>query len=117
MRISSLLHVNVEVSDLDRSLLFYRALGLEEIQRAGTPGRSGAWFRIPDGTQIHLSTGPSKPLGRHHFAVLVDDLDAARRVVEALAAPVETERAVPGIVRFFTRDPDGNRIELQQRLP
>jgi catechol 2,3-dioxygenase-like lactoylglutathione lyase family enzyme len=116
IRVSALLHVNVEVTDVARALAFYRLFGLEEIERLGTPGRAGAWFRFPDGCELHLSQGPARPPGRMHFAVLVDDLEAIRTAVVAAGATIENEREVPGVARFFTRDPDGNRIEVSQRL-
>jgi catechol 2,3-dioxygenase-like lactoylglutathione lyase family enzyme len=113
-QVKELLHINVEVTDLDRALSFYRHFGLEEIPRAGTPGRAGAWLRLGDGRELHLSTGAPRPLGRNHFAVLVDNLEAARAVFAGAGAPLEFERELPGLVRFFTRDPDGNRIEVVQ---
>jgi len=116
IRVKELLHVNVEVTDLNRSLVFYRHFGLEEIPRAGTPGPSGAWFRFPDGKQLHVSVGPPKPASRAHLAILVADLDAARTVLEAAGAVFETERDIPGVRRFFTRDPDGNRLEVVQYI-
>jgi catechol 2,3-dioxygenase-like lactoylglutathione lyase family enzyme len=114
-RVQELLHVNVEVTDLERALAFYRLFDLEELERLGTPGRAGAWFRLGDGRELHLSVGPARPAGRTHFAILVDDVAAARAVFTAAGAPIESEREIPGIDRFFTRDPDGNRIEIQGR--
>ena len=116
IRVSALLHVNVEVTDVPRALAFYRLFGLEEIERLGTPGREGAWFRFPNGCELHLSKGPAHPPGRMHFAILVEDLEAVRAAVVDAGAPIENEREIPGVARFFTRDPDGNRIEVSQRL-
>jgi catechol 2,3-dioxygenase-like lactoylglutathione lyase family enzyme len=96
---------------------FYRHLGLTELPRDGAPERDGAWLGFADGRELHLSVGPPKAPTRAHFAVLVDDLTAARTVFEKLNAPIETGRALPGIARFFVRDPDGNRIEIAQRIP
>jgi catechol 2,3-dioxygenase-like lactoylglutathione lyase family enzyme len=106
------LHVNVEVTDVERALGFYRLFGLEPLERKGTAGRAGAWFGLPDGTELHISLGPAKTATRAHFAIRVADLAAARAAVEAAGAPIESERDIPGLVRFFTRDPDGNRIEV-----
>ena len=116
IRVEQLLHVNVEVTDLDRALAFYKRLGLETIERLGTPGRVGAWFRIPGGQELHISTGPAKAYSRAHFAIRVADLAAARELMEAAGAPIETERDIPGLLRFFARDPDGNRIEFVQKV-
>jgi catechol 2,3-dioxygenase-like lactoylglutathione lyase family enzyme len=116
MRVSQFLHVNVEVTDLERALQFYRLFELEPLQRAGTPNRSGAWFRLPDGSELHLSVGTPRTDSRAHFAILVEDLASARAAIEGAGAAIETEREIPGIIRFFARDPDGNRIEFQQRV-
>ena len=116
VRVKEILHVNVEVTDVERALAFYRLLGLEELVRLGTPGRAGAWLRIADGCEVHLSLGPAKAPSRVHFAILVEDVEAARAVFTAAGAPIESERDLPGMVRFFTRDPDGNRIEIVQEV-
>jgi catechol 2,3-dioxygenase-like lactoylglutathione lyase family enzyme len=115
VRVTEFLHVNVEVTDVERALAFYRLLGLEEIERLGTPGRAGAWLRFPGGGELHLSQGPAKPPSRVHFAIMVEDLESARAAFAAVGAPMENERDIPGLARFFTRDPDGNRIEISQR--
>jgi len=115
MAVLRLLHVNVEVTDVYRALSFYRLFELEALERLGTPGRRGAWFKLADGTELHISQGPAKPVGRAHFAILVDDLAPLRSRLEAVGAPIESEREIPDIERFFTRDPDGNRIEIQKR--
>ncbi len=117
MRVTQFLHINLEVTDLERAIAFYRLLDLEELERAGTPGRAGAWFAFADGRELHLSVGPAKPASRQHFAILVDDLEAALAAFAAAGAPIESERQIEGLVRFFTRDPDGNRIEVVQLLP
>ena len=74
----------------------------------GFPGR---WYAIGHG-QLHLIQGdapggsldPSGP----HFAIAVEDLEAARR--ELASAGVET--LDPGGAQLWLRDPDGNVIEL-----
>lgn len=116
IHVKELLHVNVEVTDLQRALAFYRQFGLEELPRLGTPGRGGAWLRFPDGKQLHISVGTPAPESRAHIALRVEDLAAARDVLAASGAPFETERDIPGMIRFFTRDPDGNRLEIVQRI-
>lgn len=115
VRVKEFLHVNVEVTDLERALAFYRLFGLEEIERAGTPNRAGAWLRFGDGRELHLSIGPAKPSSRNHFAILVEDLEVARDAFTRAGAPFESEREIPGLARFFVRDPDGNRIEVVER--
>ncbi len=48
-------------------------------------------------------------------AFLVDDLESARRELAAAGAPVVPDDTLPGVRRFYTADPFGNRIELIQR--
>jgi catechol 2,3-dioxygenase-like lactoylglutathione lyase family enzyme len=115
MEILELWHVNIEVSDLQRALAFYRRLGLKEIPRAGTPEREGTWLRFGDGRELHLSVGEPKKPNRSHFAIVVDDLREARQRCQESGATIETAREIPGVSRFFVRDPDGNRIEIAQR--
>ncbi|MBI3781976.1 MAG: VOC family protein [Deltaproteobacteria bacterium] len=114
VRVLGLLHVNVEVTDVARALEFYKIFNLRALDRKGTPGRVGAWFGLPDGRELHLSQGPAKPHGRAHFAIQVADLAATRAACESAGATIETEREIEGLVRFFTLDPDGNRIECVQ---
>lgn len=126
-------HVSVYVTDLERSLPFYRdALGLAvlfETDLAGpgldavteSKGASGRMvgLLVPGGMSIELIQG-----GRHGgevdagrdtmvFSLCVDDLDVAYENltsigVEAIQPPTE----IAGLRMFFVRDPDGRRIEL-----
>ena len=111
MKPITLHHSSIRVSDVARSVEFYEGLlGLRAIPRPdfGFPGR---WYGIGHG-QLHLIQGdapggsldPSGP----HFAIAVEDLDAARR--ELASAGVET--LDPGGSQLWLRDPDGNVIEL-----
>ena len=42
------------------------------------------------------------------------DVDLAASRVAAAGLPVRWDESVPGLLRFHTDDPVGNRIELQQ---
>ena len=111
MPITELNHFLLVAKNLERTRKFYEnVLGLELADRPdfGFPGR---WYGIGHG-QLHLIQGdapggsldPSGP----HFAIAVEDLDAARR--ELASAGVET--LDPGGAQLWLRDPDGNVIEL-----
>lgn len=110
MRCLRLAHVNLRVERLEEAVRFYReGLGLQEIDRGDPQGR-GAWFRLGD-SELHLSEDAvPQPSSKRHFAVEVDNLDAARRAVTWAGGRVEKEDAG----RFWTRDPSGNRIEIVQ---
>ena len=45
-----------------------------------------------------------------------DHSPAARFLAERTGAPIEAARPLPGLRRFFTRDPSGNRVELQEPI-
>src|SRR5437867_5231457 len=109
-------HINLVVEDVDAARAFYgHVLGLTEIERAEGANRPGAWYRLGD-LEVHISyePAPHNAESTRHFAIEVADLDAARAVLEGAGAPIEAARPLPGLRRFFTRDPAGNRIELQQ---
>lgn len=67
----------------------------------------------PGSLELHVIAGePADPRAEHHFALEVDDLDAARALLEAAGHTPEEARPVGGRSRFFVRDPFGNLIEL-----
>jgi lactoylglutathione lyase len=121
-----LIHTCYRVTDPERSVAFYEALGLEK--RRELPIRDEAvnyFLGVPghDGPELELTYNfgvDSYELGTGygHVALTVDDLDAT---LERLAAQgIEPERP-PYTVReggsrlCFVRDPDGYRVELIER--
>jgi len=133
-------HIGICVSDLERSLVFYRALGFEERSRLRVSGEPparlleledvdlSAVYLERDGTRIELlhypspghvgdgKAGPMNGLGLTHLSLRVADLDAVARAL-ALAGGHILERSRIGIPAAKTRavfatDPDGTRIEL-----
>jgi len=124
-------HCALVVSDLERSRAFYgEALGLTEIPRPASFAFAGAWFQA--GTdEVHLigegdttmRAGASAPGGAlavglvTHFALEVDDLEAAvRRLrdhdVEIGGGPMPRG---DGVEQAFARDPDGYVVEVFER--
>ena len=72
------------------------------------------WFAIGDG-HIHLiPTDEADTISARHFAIHVDDAKAARTHLKANGFEVSETAPIPGADRFFTHDPDGNRLELIQ---
>jgi catechol 2,3-dioxygenase-like lactoylglutathione lyase family enzyme len=110
MKCLRLAHVNVRVPDLAAAQRFYReALGLEEIPRGDETGK-GVWLRLGD-AELHLGEDAApQPPSKRHFAVVVDDLEQARRLVTWAGGRIEKE----DVGRFWTRDPGDNRIEIVQ---
>jgi glyoxylase I family protein len=128
MKIISLHHVSLPVTDIQRSRRFYREfLGLAEIKRPPLPF-DGAWFDLGNGQQLHLIVAerPTLRLGKPldprdtHFAIRVADFE---EVVESLKAAGMREGASgeanelrcgnrAGFPQAFLLDPDRNVIEI-----
>ena len=123
----ALLHTCYRITDIDRSVAFYRALGFEEIRRM--PIREEAinvFLNQPgDGDEPRLELTYNFGVDRYeigtgygHIAITAGDLDAT---LERLAGEGITPERPPYTVReggpriCFVRDPDGYRIELIER--
>jgi len=130
-------HYGITVSDLDRSIEFYRdTLGLdvamtdrlegEEISKQ--VGIDGTVLRIAhldvEGCLLELleyeEPGSDEPrdisnndVGAAHFCIAVDDLEAVydglKADVEFISEPVTLGNGAVGV---YLRDPDGNPLEL-----
>jgi len=113
IRIEGIHHHSVVVADLEAGRAFYRdVLGLRELP---TPPDFGPvrWFALGDGQQLHLlRAARAEAPGQRHIALHTADLGAARARLAELGLPIEDAGGIPGAERFFTADPDGNRIEL-----
>jgi catechol 2,3-dioxygenase-like lactoylglutathione lyase family enzyme len=110
-------HVSVLSTDLERSRAFYGGiLGLEEIRKPSTFPFLVVWFRFGNGAgecHVHLIPSPTPDaVSPRHFALHVEDANAARSHLKEHGCPVLETDPIPGADRFFTHDPDGNRIEL-----
>lgn len=109
-------HVTIIVTELNRANAFYGGLlGLREVSRPQSFDFPGAWYQIGE-TFLHLLAKPAADShSPRHFSLRVRDVRSAARELEAAGCPVqwEAKHKIPGIDRFFIRDPDGNRIEIQ----
>ena len=59
------------------------------------------------------SRTPFTPARKAHPGLVVADLDVLAERVAAAGAPVRWDDNLPGVRRFHTDDPVGNRLELQ----
>src|SRR5690242_6700482 len=136
-------HVAIGVSDMARSLPFYRdSLGLEVMldteEKVGSGARHAVYLRWgPGGGFIVLSQtlggeASGKPLrlhqvGLHHFAFWVDDLKAridklqgagVKIIVPPYAADsiAYGEKAGGKVLTCLFEDPDGTILQFDQRL-
>jgi catechol 2,3-dioxygenase-like lactoylglutathione lyase family enzyme len=95
----------------DAARAFYAGLlGLTEVEKP-EPMRAqgGVWFA--EGIHVSGEEGFSAPR-RAHPALRVDDLDALAARLAGAGCAVEWDERWPGVRRFSTRDPFGNRLEL-----
>lgn len=78
--------------------------------------RGGCWFSS-GGAVLHLGVEePFRPARKAHPALLVEDLGGlASRLTAAGCRCVWADGEIPGVRRFHTSDPFGNRVEFQQR--
>jgi catechol 2,3-dioxygenase-like lactoylglutathione lyase family enzyme len=77
--------------------------------------RGGCWF-ASGAAVLHLGVEASfTPARKAHPALLVEDLDGLATTLTAAGYEcIPADGEIPGVRRFHTRDPFGNRIEFQQ---
>ena len=118
-------HIALEAADLEKSLAFYKALGMKEVARWGTPEKTIVMLDLGDGGRIEIfSDGGEKfsELGKWvHFAVAVDDVDKAYEIALAAGAePMTPPKTVPldsvpekmTIRIAFVKGPDKEQLEF-----
>jgi predicted enzyme related to lactoylglutathione lyase len=90
-------------------------LGMVEVPKPELlRARGGAWFRA-GAAEVHVGIEEGfVPARKAHPGIAVDDVEALARVVEAAGSPVTWDDNIPGLRRFHTADPVGNRLEFQQ---
>ena len=124
-------HVDLAVSDVERSLAFYLALlgplgWVEEVRYASYRGTEEVVYLKDPRTGDHFGLRPADGGAHHYYGVGIEHLafevdDFAE--VEAAHArcaergdrihfPPEEDRDIPGYRAFFVFDPDGMRIEV-----
>jgi len=119
-----LIHTCYRITDIDRAVAFYNALGFQEIGRV--PIREEAvnvFMNLPgdgDAPRLELTynigvTSYELGTGYGHIAIITDDLDGTlarlgEQGIEPERAPYSLREG--GSRLCFVRDPDGYRIEL-----
>jgi catechol 2,3-dioxygenase-like lactoylglutathione lyase family enzyme len=131
-------HVSINVSDLERSVAFYKdVFGWEQIfdsevdsealsALVGVPGATGqaCGGRIGD-LRVELmclsytpKTPPAPGLGLQVLSFEVEDIQAAHDAFQARGVPVMGPLVeLHGTKMFFVSDPDGQGIEICEYIP
>jgi catechol 2,3-dioxygenase-like lactoylglutathione lyase family enzyme len=90
-------------------------LGLPELNKPpALQARGGAWFAC-GAQQLHVGVSePFTPATKAHpgLRVAAAELEALAARLQASGHDVSWEEAIPGVRRFYTADPWGNRLEL-----
>lgn len=113
--------VPLTVSDVDRSLAFYRDVVGFELDHDVSPGNGMRIVQLtPPGSACSIAfgtgMGTSAPVANIHL--VVDDLDAARTTLVARGLDVTEIHDMGGGVRYaFFADPDANSWALQEIRP
>ena len=124
---TSIGHVHLKVSDLERSVAFYRdKLGFELQARYGTEAAfmSAGGYHHHIGLNTWQSRGGSAPApgttGLFHFAILFPDRASLARAVARLIEvgwPIDGASDHGVSEAIYLSDPDGNGIELYVDRP
>ena len=124
---ASIGHIHLKVSDLERSLKFYRdILGFEVMTRIG----DNAAFLSAGGYHHHIglntweskngSPPPKGSTGLYHFAILMPNRKELARVFQRL---IDSKYIIEGASdhgvseAIYLSDPDGNGIEIYTDKP
>jgi lactoylglutathione lyase len=119
------LHFGLRVSDLERSLGFYTAVGYTAIGTVeGTAHGNLTMLQLPgdDFVTIELVYDPAKGeagpgVGINHLVIQVESLDGTRADLAAKGIepePIEYPGGAAGPRTCWITDPDGYRIEVLQ---
>lgn len=92
-------------------------LGLEELQKPPVlAARGGCWFR-GHGIELHLGVEDGfRPARKAHPGLLVTGLDGWADRLRNAGYPVAFDDEFPGMRRFYSEDPNGNRLEFLEPI-
>jgi catechol 2,3-dioxygenase-like lactoylglutathione lyase family enzyme len=113
-------HVSIPVTpgNLAACEAFYTAIGFTAVEPPPALRERARWLERR-GTQVHLlfDSDPAPFPAGSHFAVVVEDYEAAVARLEALGAGVEPRRQHWGAPRAYVRDPAGHLVEIMAWAP
>ena len=101
--------------EADARAFYGGLLGLPEVEKpVSLRASGGAWFSL-GAQQLHVGVEHEfAPATKAHPGLAVEDaeLDELAARLQAAGAPVSWDDRLPGVRRFYTADPFGNRLEL-----
>jgi catechol 2,3-dioxygenase-like lactoylglutathione lyase family enzyme len=126
VKLTGLDHIVLCVADVQRTIAFYaKALGMQPREE-----RPGKWSLHFGANKISLQDAGTAPEiardtvpGSGNYCVLteepIEEVSGALRAhgIEIVAGPDERDGATGRILSVYFRDPDGNLVEVSNRLP
>lgn len=125
MKVTGIDHIVLCVTDIVRALTFYETvLGMQPRQER--PGKWSLHFgshkiSLQEAKAVHPIARGTLP-GSGNFCLLTEDpVEAVAETlrgleIEILAGPEEREGATGKLLSIYFRDPDGNLVEISNRL-
>jgi len=110
-------HVNLIVDDLPSAVAFYRDIVGLELDATPVQGFPSQFFKMANGTQIHMNELADDKPYRAHFCLVVEDFNGVfRRMKDAQVIDIKPwgkiRRLDTGAMQMFARDPAGNLVEI-----
>jgi catechol 2,3-dioxygenase-like lactoylglutathione lyase family enzyme len=111
-------HVQLAIppgSEPDCRAFYCGVLGWTEMPKPPVlAARGGLWLDAGE-AEVHLGVEADfRPARKAHPGFAVDHLDGLAARLKAAGHEVEFDDALPGVRRFYSYDPVGNRLEFVQ---
>jgi catechol 2,3-dioxygenase-like lactoylglutathione lyase family enzyme len=118
MTVTGIDHVQVAAPagcEAEARAFYGELLGLEELPKPEALAvRGGCWFRA-GAQELHIGVeDPFTPARKAHPSFVVTALDAIAAQLSNAGHDVAYNDEIPGVNRFETADPFGNRLEFRQ---
>ena len=100
-------------SESESRAFWVGVLGFTEVEKPkALANRGGCWFRL-DGIEVHVGVDDDFHAERKaHPGFLVRDLDQLAQRLKDARGQVAWDANFPGMRRFYSQDPFGNRLEF-----
>ena len=121
--ITDLAHPAFAVHDVEKTLAFYALLGIDEAFRLHHDDGSLmlVYLHVAGDRFVEVFPGgpppdPDRTQSFEHICLLTNDIEAAVEHLRKNGVPIDadTTLGLDGNLQAWTRDPDGNPIELMQ---